>query len=73
MSTGYASICGGIAGLLLGASIAFVQDIQTAATLYRLLVLSIGGAWMGYILSCLDNTLSEYSNEHVDDRRDRLS
>jgi len=57
MSRAHAFFCGGAAGLLLGASIAFLKDMQTVAAIYRMLVLSIGCAWMGFILASLNHLL----------------
>jgi len=57
MPTHHAAACGGIAGFLLGVIIALIYDMQIADAAYRLLILSLSGAWMGCILAILDELL----------------
>jgi len=57
MKTRYISAYGGIAGFLLGTVIALVYDMPLGDAAYRLLTLSICGAWMGAIFSWLDHLL----------------
>lgn len=52
------STCGGCAGFLLGTVIALVYDMPLGDAVYRLLTLSVCGAWMGAIFSWLDHLLS---------------
>lgn len=56
------SAYGGCAGFLLGTVIVFVYDMPLGDAVYRLLTLSICGAWMGAIFCWLDHLLS-YSKE----------
>lgn len=51
------SACGGIAGFLLGTVITLVYDMPLADAAYRLLILSVCGAWMGALFSWLDHLL----------------
>ncbi|OIO68432.1 MAG: hypothetical protein COW19_03815 [Zetaproteobacteria bacterium CG12_big_fil_rev_8_21_14_0_65_55_1124] len=57
MPTHHAAACGGIAGLLLGVIIALINDMQVTDAAYRLLILALGGAWMGSILAMLNALL----------------
>jgi small basic protein len=59
MMVRYISAYGGIAGLLLGIVITLVYDLPISDAAYRLLVLSICGAWMGAILSWLNHLLPQ--------------
>jgi hypothetical protein len=57
MPTSHAAACGGIAGLLLGVFIALINDMPFADAAYRLMILAMGGAWMGSILATLNDLL----------------
>ena len=57
MPARHAAACGGIVGLLLGVIVAFVYDMQMTDAAFRLLVLTLGGAWMGSILAGIDGYL----------------
>lgn len=59
MKARYISAYGGIAGFLLGTVITLVYDMPLADAAYRLLTLSICGAWMGAIFSWLDHLLPQ--------------
>jgi small basic protein len=59
MMVRYVSAYGCIAGFLLGIVITLVYDLPVNDAAYRLLILSICGAWMGAILSWLDHLLPQ--------------
>jgi len=61
MPAGYAAACGGIVGCLFSFIIALIYDMGIADAAYRLLVLTISGAWMGTILAKLNGLLSPAS------------
>ncbi|ATX82937.1 hypothetical protein Ga0123462_2102 [Mariprofundus ferrinatatus] len=64
MKARYISAYGGIAGFLLGTVITLVYNLPFADAAYRLLTLSICGAWMGAIIAWLDHLLPK--NEERD-------
>ncbi len=47
----------GIAGFLLGIVITLIYDMPIGDAFFRLLTLSVCGAWMGAIISLLDHLL----------------
>jgi hypothetical protein len=59
MTVRYISAYGGIAGFLLGTVIALVYDMPLGDAAFRLLTLSVCGAWMGAIISWLDHLLPQ--------------
>jgi len=70
MPTRYAAACGGLAGLLVGFTIALVRDMDITDALYRIVVLTVGGAWMCGILAWLDELLLPHNNEHRPRKRE---
>ena len=64
MTTRDLSAYGGAAGFLLGTAIALVYDMPLVDAAFRLLTLSICGAWMGAIFSWLNRFLLQ--NEERD-------
>lgn len=63
MSARYVAACGGLAGLLIGFAIVLVRDMDIANALYRMAVLTMGGAWMCGILAWLDELLQSHNNK----------
>jgi hypothetical protein len=59
MTARYISAYGGIAGFLLGTVITLVYDMPLGDAAFRLLTLSICGAWMGAIFFWLDHLLPQ--------------
>jgi len=57
MTARLASTYGGVTGFLVGTAIALVYDMPLSEASYRLLALSICGAWMGAFLVWLDQLL----------------
>jgi len=57
MPARHAAACGGIVGLLLGVIVALVYDMQVTDAAFRLLILTLGGAWMGSILAGINGLL----------------
>ncbi len=70
MFTRYAATCGGMAGLLIGFAIALVYDMHITDALYRIAVLTMGGAWMCGILAWLNELLLSHNNEHRPRKRE---
>ena len=64
MTVRYVSAYGGIAGFLLGTVVILICDMSLGDASFRLLTLSICGAWMGAIFSWLDHLLTQ--NEEQD-------
>ena len=57
MTARFAGIYGGVAGFLVGVAIALVYNVPMTDAFYRLLALTICGAWMGAMLIWLDQLL----------------
>ena len=58
------STYGGIAGFLLGTVITLVYDMPLGDAAFRLLALSICGAWMGAIICWLDHLLPKSEEQN---------
>lgn len=58
MDIRYAAAYGGLAGLLIGVVASVLNDLGLMDTLYRLLILSVGGAWIGGMLAGISDFLS---------------
>jgi len=65
MSSRHAATCGIYIGLLSGIAIAMFLDLGIADALYRIIVLSVGGAWMGILLACLNDLLHPSQNRNT--------
>jgi len=66
----HAAAYGAIVGILIGAFIALVCDMQITDAAYRLGILAMGGGWIGSVLAFLnelltpDNHVGSGSREH---------
>ncbi len=58
MPSGYAAICGACTGLLAGFAISMLLNLGVSDAVYRIIVLTISGAWMGILLAWLDHLLT---------------
>ncbi|MDX8384374.1 MAG: hypothetical protein R8M45_09850 [Ghiorsea sp.] len=54
MHLSHATMLGAISGACLGFAICMFNDITLVDTLFRMVVLSIGGAWIGFLLAWLN-------------------
>jgi len=61
----YASIYGGVAGLLIGFGIAMFEDMPLLDTLFRLFVLVSGGAVLSGLMAWLSNALAFLERKHA--------
>jgi len=60
----HATATGAITGACLGFAVCMFNDITLADTLFRMFVLSMGGAWIGFLLAWLSTILP--SENHQD-------
>jgi len=64
MLSRHAAACGFSIGLLTGIAIAMFLNLEIADAAYRIIVLAIGGAWMGILLACLNDLLLPSQNRN---------
>jgi len=62
MLSRHAAACGVSIGLLTGIAIAMCLNLKLADAAYRIIVLAVGGAWMGVLLAYLNDLLP--SSQH---------
>jgi len=57
MNPGHAATSGALTGLLFGCAICLIQNIPVVDSLFRIFVLTFAGAWMGILLSWLNQII----------------
>ncbi len=66
MSLLNATVTGAVAGASMAFAVCMFKDISLADTLFRMFILAIGGAWIGFLLSWLSIILpkAKHPQEH---------
>jgi len=64
MLSRHAAACGISIGLLTGIAIAMCLDLKFTDAAYRIIVLAVGGAWMGILLAYLNDLLPSSQNRN---------
>ncbi len=66
MKLSQATITGALTGGCLAFAICMVKDINLTDALFRIFILAIGGAWVGFLLAWLNYILphSHHHSEH---------
>ena len=57
MSLLHSTMTGAVAGACLAFSVCMIKDISLADSLFRMFILALGGAWIGFLLSWLNMIL----------------
>jgi len=65
----HAALTGSLTGLLFGLAICLIQNIPVTDALFRILVLTFAGAWMGVMLAWL-NLLLPTRHEQNSEKQD---
>lgn len=53
----HSTVTGAVAGASMAFAVCMLKDISLADTLFRMFILAIGGAWIGFLLSWLNMIL----------------
>lgn len=64
MLSRHAAACGISIGLLTGIAITMCLNLTLVDAAYRIIVLAIGGAWMGILLAYLNDLLPSSQNQN---------
>lgn len=67
----YASLYGMTLGLLSGLVIALLFNLNASDAAFRMLVLAIGGGWIGMLLAWLNSLLPQPTGEETEMDRQR--
>jgi len=67
MTLSQATIMGAVTGGCIAFAVCMVNDITLMDTLFRIFILAIGGAWIGFLLAWLNHILPS-ENHHQDSR-----
>lgn len=69
MNIYHSAVTGAWVGACLAFAVCMVKDLALADTLYRMFILGIGGAWIGFLLSWLNLILPslESKQQHTQD------
>ena len=59
MNLFHSTIAGAVTGACLAFALCIIKDLSMAGTLYRMFIVSIGGAWIGFLLSWLNMMLPQ--------------
>ncbi len=59
MNIYHSAVTGACAGICLAFAIGMVKNLALADMLYRMFILGIGGAWVGFLLSWLNLILPD--------------
>jgi len=59
MNLFHAAVTGAVTGACLAFAMCIIKDLSMADTLYRMFIVSIGGAWIGFLLSWLNMMLPQ--------------
>ncbi len=69
MNLYYSLVTGAVAGACVAFSVCMIKDLTIADTLYRMFIVGIGGAWIGFLLSWLNMILPRL-DKHQNQQRE---
>ncbi len=69
MNVYYSLATGAVAGACLAFAVCIIKDLTIADTLYRMFIVGIGGAWIGFLLSWLNMILPRL-DKHQNQQRE---
>ncbi|TLS66701.1 hypothetical protein FE236_01445 [Mariprofundus erugo] len=64
MQLPHAALAGSLTGLLFGLAVCLIQNIPVVDSLYRIMILTFAGAWMGMLLAWLNQLLPTRCDDH---------